>query len=318
MIFKKSFLLKLIDNWLVKILSLTVAVVLAVLYRINTLDVRFFTVPLTILVNENYIATDSSVDKVRVRLRGSEEDIYTVLEEDITVYIDLISRTSEGEFQAPVLVKKTGSALSSNNWEIIVDPINVQTHLEEKLTRSLPVQPQLNGFPLDGYNLDKYFIAPSAVTVTGPKSQIEGRQFIPTEEIDLVGRFEDFSVLSRLVYPSEDISYLGGHVIEFTGMISEVITVRTISDLDIFGIDLADNLLINGILPKAAIKVQGTQKRLERIQNQNLQFTIDYSNISKPGRYSLPVQLDIPDELTVLTYTPSSIDFEVLWSSESP
>jgi YbbR domain-containing protein len=306
-----------LDNWPVKILSLFAAIVLFALYSINTLEERFFTVPLNILINSNFVAVDSSDDKVRIRVRGSEEDIYTLLEEDIEAYIDLSSKTGEGEFQAPVLIKKTGAALNLNNLEISVDPINSRTHLEKKLTRSIVVQPQLNGFPLAGYNLDQYFISPSSVTVTGPRSQLENLQFIPTEDIDLMGRYEDFSVRSRLIHASEDITFLVGDVVEFTGIITEAIVIRTISDIDIVSLDLADNLLINGILPKATIKLQGTQQRMEKIKLPNLQFLVDCSTIRRPGTYTLPVLVDIPDDLAVLTYSPSKVELEVVSISVS-
>jgi len=40
--FKKSFFIRLVDNWPVKILSLFAAIVLFALYNINTLEERFF------------------------------------------------------------------------------------------------------------------------------------------------------------------------------------------------------------------------------------------------------------------------------------
>lgn len=309
---KKSIFIRLIENWPVKILSLFAAIVLFALYRINTLEERFFTIPLEIQINDNFVSVDNTVEKVRIRIRGSQEDVYSVLEEDVEAYIDLKSRVSEGEFQAPILIRKKGSALNIKNLEINVDPIYARTHLEEKLTRSVPVQPKLNGFPLVGYEMEKYFISPSAVTVTGPRSQVEELQFIPTEDIDLMGRYEDFSVRSRLIHISEDISFLVGDVIEFTGIISEKIVIRSISDLDIISVDLPNNLLINEILPFATIKLQGTQQRIEKIKLQNIQFTVDCSRIRLPGKYTLPVFVDIPDDLTVLTYSPTKIDVNVV------
>ncbi|MBI9098488.1 MAG: hypothetical protein JEY91_08410 [Spirochaetaceae bacterium] len=314
---KKSFFIRLMDNWPVKILSLFAGIILFALYRINTLEERFFTVPLQIQINDNFVSVDNSVEKVRIRIRGNEEDIYSVLEEDVAAYIDLTSKVSEGEFEAPILIKKKGSALNVKNMEILVDPINARTHLEQKLTRSIVVQPKLNGFPLAGYQLDQYYITPSAVTVTGPRSQVEELQFIPTEDIDLMGRYEDFSVGSRLIHVSEDITFLAGDVVEFSGVITEQIVIRTIADINIVTVDLKDNLLINGILPKATIKVQGTQQRMEKIKLQNLQFTVDCSGIRTPGSYNLPVFVDIPDDLTALTYNPPRVEFDVIPLSES-
>lgn len=311
----RSFFLRLIDNWPVKILCLFAAIVLFALYRINTLEERFFTIPLEIQINNNFVSVDNSAEKVRIRIRGNEEDIYSVLEEDVEAYIDLKSKVSEGEFQAPVLIRKKGSALNIKNLEINVDPIYARTHLEQKLTRSIVVQPKLNGFPLVGYEMEKYFISPSAVTVTGPRSQVEDLQFIPTEDIDLMGRFEDFSVRSRLIHISEDLSFLVGDVIEFSGIISEKIVIRSISEIDIVSVDLPENLLINEILPTATIKLQGTQQRMEKINLQNLQFTIDCSSIRHSGTYNLPIMVDIPDDLTVLTYSPTKVEFSVVFIS---
>jgi len=312
MIFNRAFFLHLIDNWPIKILSLFAAIVLFALYRINTLEERFFTLPLQVLISENYVAVDNSVEKVRVRLRGSEEEIYSILEEDVEVYIDLKSRTIEGEFQAPILIRKSGSALNVRNLEIKVDPINARTHLERKLTRSIPVQPKLSGFPLAGYEMDQYLVTPSQVTVTGPRSQVEELQFIPTEDIDLMGRYEDFSVRSRLIHVSDDISFLAGDVIEFSGFISEKIVIRAISEIDIVSVDLADNLLINELLPNATIQLQGTQQRMDRVKLQNLQFTVDCSRIRQPGKYTLPVMVEVPDDLTVLSYSPTRVELNVI------
>lgn len=314
---KRSFFLKLVDNWPVKILSLFAAIVLFALYRINTLEERFLTLPLEVQVNENYVAVDNSVEKVRVRIRGSQEEIYSVLEEDIEVYIDLKSRTIEGEFQAPILIRKKGSALNVRNLEVNVDPINARTHLEKKLTRSIAVQPKLSGFPLAGYEMDQYIVTPSQVTVTGPRSQVEDLQFIPTEDIDLMGRYEDFSVRSRLIHTSDDITFLAGDVIEFSGFISEKIVMRAVPDMDIVSVDLADNLLINELLPKASIQLQATQQRMDRLKLQNLQFTVDCSRIRKPGRYTLPVNVEVPDDLTVLSYSPTKVELNIVNISES-
>lgn len=313
----RSFFTRLIDNWPVKILCLFVAIVLFALYRINALEERFFTIPLEIQINNNFVSVDESVENIRIRIRGDEEDIYSVLEEDVEAYIDLKSRVSEGEYQAPILIRKKGSALNVKNLEINADPIYARTHLEQKLTRSIVVQPKLSGFPLVGYEMEKYFISPSAVTVTGPRSQVEDLQFIPTEDIDLMGRYEDFSVRSRLIHISEDISFLVGDVIEFTGIISEKIVIRSISDIDIVTVDLPENLLINEILPTAVIKLQGTQQRMEKIKLQNIQFIIDCSRIRSPGTYNLPVLVDIPDDLTVLSYSPTKLEFSVVSISES-
>ncbi len=317
MTLNKAFFLRLIDNWPIKILSLTAAVVLSQLYNINNLEERFFTIPVEIRKNDKFTTVNSSVNKVRIRLRGSEEEIFSVMEEDITAYVDLSSKVNEGEFQAPILLKKNGSVQNLKNLEISVEPINIRTHLEEKLARSIVVQPKFSEYPLTGYELVNYYTSPSAVTVTGPRSQVEDLQFISTESIDLIGRFEDFNVKTRLFKESDDISISGGDVVEFIGIISEIIIKKTIPNIDIVCIDLPENLIINGILPKASITVQGTQLRVENIRQQDLHFMVDCSGIMEPGHYSLPIDVDIPDGISTLKYNPPVVELDVILISEN-
>ncbi|MBT3274859.1 MAG: hypothetical protein HN368_17020, partial [Spirochaetales bacterium] len=85
----KTFFERLFANWIVKILSISVAVVLFLFQRLSSMEERFFSVPLQYSVDSNYIATDVSVGNVRVILRGSGDEIFLVLEDDIEAFADI-------------------------------------------------------------------------------------------------------------------------------------------------------------------------------------------------------------------------------------
>ena len=66
----KIFFQKLIHNWPIKILAVAAALVLFLLNRISNLEERFFSVPVTLLVNEQYMPAAPYPHVVRVTLRG--------------------------------------------------------------------------------------------------------------------------------------------------------------------------------------------------------------------------------------------------------
>ena len=131
-------LAKLSEKWPIKVLSLAAAIIIAIFYRMNTLETRFFTVPLHIEYNDNLILVNSPASAVRISLRGESDGIQQILEDDIEAYIDLGRYTNEGTFKAPVQIRKKNSALGITPLEISVLPIEIIVELELAAKRTIP------------------------------------------------------------------------------------------------------------------------------------------------------------------------------------
>ncbi len=306
----------LFDRWLAKILSILAAILLSLFYQINNLEERYFSIPLVIETNENLSVSGNYPLSVRVNLRGTEELIYSILDNDITAVADFSSYDNEGTFKAPVQIKlDTGYGSGEDSMEIRVEPSEVTISQELKVTRSLEIQPTLSSFPPTGYELVQYFVSPSVVTVQGPESQLENVDSIQTEEIDLAGRYDNFTVSSRLLPPGDNVSFPGGSTVEFKGVIEEAVIIQNLNDLEIVAVDLDPDLTIAQNLPAVSITIQGSQLLLEQIRNRDLHFYLDCSRANLPGVYTLPVQVDVPEGVAVLKYSPREIS--VTFSSRS-
>jgi len=133
----KKLLSKLTEKWPVKILAIAAALVISIFYRMNTLETRFFSVPLQIRTNESLVLANSISNTVRISLRGEPEVIQQILEEDIESYIDLARYTNEGTFKAPVQIRKKNSALGITPLEISVLPIEIIIELEHSAKRTI-------------------------------------------------------------------------------------------------------------------------------------------------------------------------------------
>jgi YbbR domain-containing protein len=263
-------------------------------------------------VGDGFIVSADHPNSVRVSLRGDEEEILGILDEDVLAVADLTPFGEEGSFRVPVVVRKKGTALRPEAMEIRVQPREVNLSQERRTVRSLVVEPDISGFPALGFELTQYFVSPTSVTAVGPRSQMADLTEVLTETIDLSGRRNDFTVSSRLVSPSDQVVFPGGGVVEFRGVVDEAVVIRTIADMEIVVLDLDPDLKIVDPLPPASLTVQGNQLTVEGARPQEMTFYIDASGVRAPGIFTLPVEMDIPAGLAVLQFFPRDVNVRVL------
>lgn len=301
----------LVNNWPVKVLSLVAAFVLFLFYQLGTLEERYFSVPLEILVDESLIPSGSYPRNLRVTLRGKAESIFLVTEQDLSVYVDLTAYKSEGVFKVPVLFSKQGNASYLDSLEIGVQPSEITISLEKRVTKSLEVIPAITGYPQKGYELSHYFLTPSTVTAEGPRTHMEGISVIYTEAIDLTGRAEAFTERVRLNPRDSLITFPGGEIVQFNGIIQETVILKTFEPVEIIALDLSDRFYLVEPLSQGSIKVQADQISIEEINRYDIRLILDCSGIDSPGIYTLPVKPDLPLGVMVLMYDPQEVILEV-------
>lgn len=298
-------------NWPAKIISVAAAIILFLFYRATNLEERFFSVPLDIIINESYAVTSTVASSVKVSLRGSEENIFLILEDDIQVYADFSEHSSEGQFRAPVKFTKSGSARNIEELEIRLEPPEIKLELERKIAKSVMIEPLLTGYPEKGHELDQYILSTEVAIVEGPASHVEQLEFIQTEEINLEGRNEDFYVRTRLDVQDPYLSFPSGDSVGFQGVITETVILKTFEDIGLIYIDLPPELNINGVETFGTIKVQGKQLLLESTATDNFSLLADCSDVDGPGEWEIEVSPIVPPGVAVLRYTPDVLIIDV-------
>jgi YbbR domain-containing protein len=214
---------KITEKWPVKVLSLAAAVIISIFYRMNNLETRFFTVPLSIVSSDILLPVNSVENAVRVSVRGKPEEIQPILAEDIEAYIDLRKYTYEGNYKTPVQIRKKGSALGIESLEISVLPIEIPVTLDQKMTRTVNVFPVLHGSVAQGYELTNQSLIPASVVVEGPRSIFDSHIEFNTETINLDRRYDDFSIMVYIINNNPLLSVHGSNILEFRGSISRIV-----------------------------------------------------------------------------------------------
>ncbi len=305
------FLKRMLRNWPAKIMSLVAAIFLFLFYTVTSLEERYFTVPLNIQLAEGYVVSGIYPHSVRVTLRGNEENIFRILEEEIRVFVDFSTHSSEGLFRSPVEFQRIGSATDAGSLEITVEPRELILEIEKNIRKNVEVFPSMTGIPANGYEVTQYFVNPNTVQVEGPRSHLNDLTTVLTETIDLTGRTNDFTQRVALSHQDPYLVFPGESSVEFLGIIRETILVKDFNDIGMVWLDLDERFILEEIPEKGSIKLQGPQMSLEVMDPADLFISVDCSTITEPGTHPVEARAEVPPGVNVLDWSPEKIFLKI-------
>lgn len=303
----RDFLEAVLDHWPGKVLSLAGAAALFFFYRASTLEQRDFSVPLNLEVPAGLAVSKPYPRSVRVSLRGRGESLFAILEEDIIVSADLDRFAAEGDFRVPLRVRRKGSALGVEPLDLRVEPKELRLALETEIVRTVQVEARLKGQPEHGYELAQYSLSPMSVEVTGPRGIVQALQRAGTQEVDITGVREDFSLSVPLERENSLVRYPREASVLFRGVVRPAQVLQSFEKVDVVSLDLAAELRIADPLPTGSISLQGQQLALEAIQPGQLRLIADCREVRRPGVYPLPLKPDVPEGFTVVRFEPREL-----------
>jgi hypothetical protein len=303
----RKFLAGIAENWHVKVLSVAAAIILFAFHRMSLLEDRFFSAPLRVETNGNLVPASSYPRMVRVTLRGEANGISPILEDDVEVYLDLTKHTSEGDYRAPVQIRKKGTALGVDPLEISVDPLEVSIELDQKISKYVPLTPNFQGYLKEGYELASYTLTPTQVVVDGPLRLMSGLSGLFTDFIELGGRSEDFTVTVRIMNRDPLLVIRGDGITEFRGIVKKFIMIRSFEYLPIEIRGLDGNFEGTAAVKTGSIRIEGPQSELESFEPGADILYLDCSHITEGGVYTVQVQADIPQFFTLIRSDPSYV-----------
>jgi YbbR domain-containing protein len=297
-----------------KLICLAAAAILFLFHRVNTLTERFFSVPLEVSVPAGLAVASAYPKSVRITLRGAEEQIYPVLEEDIEAVVSLEGKRGPGVFRAPVKVTRRGTAASVEPLEVKVEPQDLTFTLEQLVEKRVPVLPDLRGSPAYGYEMVQTVVVPPSAVVRGAKSRVQGITGLSTEEIDLTGRSASFAAKLKLGLPSQLVRIAGDASVEFRATIQEAVTSRAVEGIPVTTVDLAARWIARTPLPPGRVQVRGPQLLVDGVRTDQVRLVLDCSIVKRAGAYVLHPRPEAPTGVTVQDWSPREITVEFVAS----
>lgn len=307
----RKFFLRLISNWPAKVLSIALALVLVLIYRVSMLSTRTLTVPLTVETNYTLIPASHFPASVRVTLRGESDGISSITENDIEAFIDMAKNEEEGSYRSPVQIRRRGNAVGLEPLEISVNPVEVSIDLDRRTNAVLPLVTPVQGTVASGFDLVSHSANPAEVSVSGPVGLMENISELATSPVNLEGRNSDFSVTVTIVNPDPLLSVSGSGIAEFSGTIRPTVPVRTIEGLPITVSSLSPDFAIDTPNRTGSVRIEGNWSQLDTFRPQPGFLSVDASGITRPGTYVLPVTVNLPNGFILIRQDPVNLSLTV-------
>ena len=308
----RKLLAKIAENWPAKVLCIGLAIIFFIFHRLSTLEQRFFSVPLKIEHRSAFMPASYYPRMIRVSLRGEANSIYPILEDDIEAYVNMDSFEKPGSYTVPVQWRKKGTAQGIEPLQITVDPMEITLALDLKISKFVPLSPNLLGQVEPGFTMTSYSLNPTQVIIDGPAELIGGIFGLDTEPIGLDGRRSDFSTTVNILNRDPLIVLRGNGTTEFRGNISRIVPVRNILNVPVTVTGIREELTVELETNTCNLHLEGeNQEALDNFEPPPDFLSIDCSIIDMPGTYILEVfagtaediilQID-PGEVKILVY----------------
>jgi YbbR domain-containing protein len=299
------------ENWVAKVLSIFVALVIFIFHRFNTMESRFFSTPLVLELPAQLCPSQPYARMVRVTLRGEANNIQPVLDDDIEAYIDLSQYESPGIYHAPIRTRKKGTAQGVEPLEIAVDPMEMIIELDYKSNKYVPLTANIEGSLEPGFDLVSHTLSPTQVVLEGPSGLLDSVLELYTDVIDLNGRNADFSVSVGILNRDPLLTIRGNGVTEFKGFVHSRIDVRNFGNLPVSLSGLDPRFVAELDIRTVTVRLEGSRGELDAFSPPAAFLTVDCSAITAEGHYSLPVKVALPASLSLVRVDPREIGITI-------
>lgn len=199
----------------------------------------------------------------------------------------------------------------------VVSPVNVDPRtarvkipvFENRQSRTVPVRPVITGTPAAGFEVASVTVVPAAVTVEGGAEQLSELAQADTQPVSVTGASSSVRSTVGLDLP-DGIVPLGDETVTVTVTLRPVTSTRTFEA----GVTLSgtrSGLAYDVPIDRVLVTIGGSVADLDRIEGARLVATLDVSAL-EPGTTQVPVTLDLPAGLTLVSASPPTVPVTVV------
>ena len=301
------------NNGPTKIFCLAIALIVYTIFQVSLLSKKTFVVPLEIVENGSMTAS-TSVDRprfVRVTVRTKKELLATISDKDLSACIDISAQTTEGTATFPVLVRPVERLLLMEPFEVTANPERITLNVEEDTLRFVPISPSVVGTPAHGYEVAEVSSFPSSVQIEGPRSIVESVKSLQTEKVDVSGISEALTLSVPLIQKHTLLSVDVENPVEVKVTLRAESASRTLSGVPVSIINLPPNFQVENGPFSLSLELKGQLLDIEGLSTSWVLVQADCSKVSQEGKFSAPVIINIPGNLSLVSQSLENIDVEI-------
>ena len=246
-------------------------------------------------------------DSVEIRVRGASAEVASLQPGQISVVADL-GGTEAGD--QVVLLEPTDVSAPLGIAITQVEPSTVLFKLEKSGVADVPVRPNVVGRPAPGYVYIEALAEPKNVTVVGPASRLRSTTFATTERVSIEGLTTNFVQIVGVGVGDSLVRLTEARTVRVTVRIEPASDERTFSGRTI---GLRNVLAGRQAMPEpstVAVTVHGRAATLSGLPESAINPWVDLTSVG-PGLHELPVNVDLPLEITLVSVRPATVSVRV-------
>ncbi|PIC70382.1 hypothetical protein CSV77_07775 [Sporosarcina sp. P16b] len=267
-------------------------------------------VPVEVYYDTENLVVTGVPDVVNMTIEGPAQIVQTTkLLKDFTLKLDLQNLTL-GEHSVRIQAENL-----SDKLDVRLDPATVTINIEEKVTQSFRVDPEMNTRLLaEGYEVKSMGVRPSSINVTGAKSVVDAISFVKVSITNDGSLDKPFEQKSRVRVLDRDLNKLS------LALDPEEVTVKV--DIQEYSREVPLKLQQKGQSPSGItiesaapdvqfIRIYGPKSIVDAIKEIPVELDID--KIVKSGK----VEVDVKSPEGITKVTPAKLKIQVKVSGDT-
>ncbi len=282
---------------------LWLSVSLNFLYNIN------FTIPLNIKLRENQALAEELPNDIEIVLRGRGWDLLGIwFSKDINYFLDLSSTRKNIKLS---ILQTVGEKINLPTDVSIVGayPDTLSIDFDNISTKYIKIRNNISVNLKEGYEIvGTPKITPDSVKLTGAYSVLSKIKYISTERKTFKNINSDLSVDIPLSDSLGNLIKIEPKVVKVFYKI-ELAAEKKFDDLSVTINHVPADKEVLLIPPNLTISLRGGVDLLTKVTPGDFKITIDYDLIEKDTLGSVTPEIEVPDYLTVINYSPQKFQY---------
>lgn len=249
--------------------------------------------------------------QVRAKIRGTGwQLLHTAFTPTVSFTLNLNDFQKRGTIVTSALLKEH-SNLPPDIEIINTYPAKIELLLDAKITRTIPIQPDIDVNFRDGFGIvGRIITEPESVTITGARSLINTFQHWRTKKLI----FSDVNTpMSTVTLLSDTLRHEISRSVTSSTLSFDVqpIAERTIEDIPIEIIQVPENKQVLLIPPKTTIIIRSGVNDIALLSEKDFHAFVDYRSILLDTSGTVQPFISGPDNVKIVQQRPERIQYVV-------
>ena len=193
-----------------------------------------------------------------------------------------------------------------------VSPEFITTRVDIKKARFVKIQPSIVGEVAHGYEIANIDVNPSYAQIVGAEAMVDKIDYIETTKVMVSNASTDFSTEAEYLSVNKLLKVIDKGPYKVTVSVQPAEAEKNFEQVSILPLHLSKKLMLKKSLPYVSFKLKGKLLNLEKYSPAIDTVRIDFSNVTAPGTYELPLLYTVPHAFTILEKSDETVTVELL------